>query len=204
LFSSGGTESATTHLIVNALGEDRLGIVSDMTKLVTNVGGSVADSQATKLGSYFSLTMTIDVPSSNFDDLTEALKDIKGLKTQYLRADEDIAARPRARIGYSGRFTLEGADNPNLVHKVTSLLVEHGLSVDALETSREEAAFGGTTLFSIDGIVTAQEPIPKSFNTDKIRKQLDKLGDSINCDVTLEDNVTRKSRPNYEIWENMA
>lgn len=176
-----------------------------MTKLVTASGGSVGESQATKLGSYFSLTMTIDVPTNSADILKAELKNIKGLKTQYIEAGEDIASPIRPNpIAYSGRFTLEGADNPGLVHKITSLLATHGLSVDTLETKHEEAPWGGTTLFSIDGIVTAQEPLAKSFDTDKIRKELTKLGDSLNCDVTLEDNVTRKSRPQYEIWENMA
>lgn len=176
-----------------------------MTKLVTNAGGSVGESQATKLGSHFSLTMTIDVPTKSFSDLKAALKDIKGLKTQYLEADEGVAKpKPPARIAYSGRFTLEGADNPGLVHKVTSLLKTHGLGIDSLETNQEEAAFGGTTLFSIDGIATAMEPLPQSFDSEKIRKELVQLGDSLNCDISLEDNVTRKSRPNYEIWENMA
>lgn len=194
-------------MIVNALGEDRLGIVSDLTKCVSAAGGSVGESQATKLGAYFSLTMTIDVPTKSVSDIKAALKDIKGLKTQYLEASEDIAA-PRKkppRVAYSGRFTLEGLDNPGLVHTLTNFMVSHGLSVDTLETSQEEAAFGGTTLFSIDGIVTAHEPLPHSFDTDKIREELSKLGDSLNCDIDLEDNVTRKNRSsNYEIWENMA
>lgn len=197
----------TTHLVVNALGLDRIGIVSDMTKLVTNHGGNVAESQATTLGPYFSLTMNISVPSSQLSELENALGDLKGLKTQYIKASKDeLAAHPPARtkVAYSGRFTLDGADNPGLVHKVTSLLVENGLSVDQLETSWEEAAFGGTTLFSIDGIVTAQQPLSHGFCPDKIRAALYKLGDSLNCDVELEDNVTRKSRPSYEIWENMA
>lgn len=193
---------------MNALGVDRLGIVSDVTKLVCNAGGSVGESQATKLGAYFSLTMTIDVPTNNMSHVKEALKDIKGLKTQYLEAGDDLAASApirRARVAYSGRFTLNGADNPGLTHKVTSFMVSHGLSVDALETTQEEAAFGGTTLFTLDGIVTANEPLPNSFDTDKIRKELTKLGDDLNCDIDLEDNVTRKTRSsNYEIWENMA
>lgn len=193
---------------MNALGIDRLGIVSDVTKLVCNAGGSVGESQATKLGAYFSLTMTIDVPAKNMSDVKKALKEIKGLKTQYLEAGDDVAEdamRRPARVAYSGRFTLEGADNPGLTHKLTSFMVSHGLSVDALETSQEEAAFGGTTLFSIDGIVTANEPLPNSFSTDMIREELAKLGDDLNCDIDLEDNVTRKNRSsNYEIWENMA
>ena len=190
---------------MNALGADRLGIVSDMTKLVTTAGGSVGESQATKLGSYFSLTMTIDVPTSSADSLKAALKNIEGLKTQYIEAGDNIATPIRPTpIAYSGRFTLEGADHPGLVHSVTSLMVAHGLSVDSLETSQEEAPWGGTTLFSIDGIVTAHEPLAKGFDSEKIRKELTKLGDSLNCDVTLEDNVTRKNRPQYGIWENMA
>lgn len=175
-----------------------------MTKVVTEAGGNVTESQATTLGSYFSLTMAVTIPTNNSSDLKDALQNMNGLKTHYLEADDQVALPPRTRIAYSGRFTLEGADNPGLVHKVTALLVENGLSVDALETSWEEAAFGGTTLFSIDGIVTAHEPLAKNFDTEKIRAALVKLGDSINCDVTLEDNVTRKSRPSYEIWENMA
>jgi predicted amino acid-binding ACT domain protein len=57
------TSNQTAHLIVNALGVDRVGIVSDMTNLVTVQGGSVGESNATKIGGHFSLTMLVSFPT---------------------------------------------------------------------------------------------------------------------------------------------
>ena len=91
-----------------------------------------------------------------------------------------------------GRFVLEGVDDLGLVHKVTSLLAKYHLSIDTMETSDEIAPHGGTTLFRIDGIATGPNPLPKSFEPDGIREELGALGDSLNVDITLKDNITRR------------
>lgn len=190
---------------MNALGEDRLGIVSDMTNLVNNAGGSVGESQATKLGSHFSLTMLVSVPSDNADNLKASLKTVEGMNTNSFETSDPKAAVFRApAIGYSGQFVLSGVDDPGLVHKVTSLLAKHGLSIDTMNTAEEIAPHGGTTLFIIDGIATKHKPLPKNFDPDVIRDELEKLGDKLNCDITLTDNVGRKKIRPDDIWENVA
>lgn len=73
------------------------------------------------------------------------------------------------------------------MYKVTSLLAKHGLNISHLKTSDEDAPFGGTTLFLMEGIVTMPEEQAAGFDVDKVRKELTILGDSLNCDVTLED-----------------
>lgn len=198
----------TSHLVLNALGPDRLGIVSDLTQKITHVGGSVGESQATKLGSYFSLTMILSVPTAEVDAFKSSLKELQGVETQCIEAEGDpsksdaAVCRP-ARVAYSGKFRLSGADHPGLVNSVTSALAKHGLSIDTMETGEETAAYG-QTLFSAEGIATASEPLSNSFDTNKIRKELEALGDSLNCDITLEDNVARKSRLSTTVWVNMA
>jgi len=93
----------------------------------------------------------------------------------------------------SGEFTLSGADNPGIVHKVTSILAKHDLSIDEMETSDEEAPFGGTLLFNMTGTVSAMHPLASGFNVEKIRDELINLGESLNCDIDLEDiNTTGK------------
>ena len=87
----------------------------------------------------------------------------------------------------SGYFTLEGADNPGIVHTLTSALAAHGLSIERMETDQESAPMGGTTLFRMRGVCNAFEPLPKSFDAHAIRDELEKLGDSLNCEVTMED-----------------
>lgn len=87
----------------------------------------------------------------------------------------------------SGAFSLEGADNPGIVHKVTSLLAESGLNIDKLETDQDIAPHGGTVLFKMHGTAVHTAPLPRSFDIAKIKKDMEELGDSLNCEIKLGD-----------------
>jgi predicted amino acid-binding ACT domain protein len=89
----------------------------------------------------------------------------------------------------SGEFSLLGADNPGIVHKITSALAAAGLSIDKLETDQEIAPHGGSVLFKMHGTVVAMAPLAKHFDVAKIKADLAELGDSLNCEVTMEDSV---------------
>lgn len=73
------------------------------------------------------------------------------------------------------------------MHKVTSLLANFHVSIDSMDTTEAPAPHGGTTLFLMEGLVSAREPLGKDFDVKKIRELLEELGDSLNCDITLED-----------------
>jgi len=137
---------SSVSLIINAVGTDRLGIVHDMTKEVIDAGGNVGASQAAKLGKYFSLMMLVDLPINKVDSLTENLQSLKDLNASVCKTDDDAISLPYSsyKIGYKGRLTLEGADNPGIVHKVTQILSSNGLNIDTMETSDEPAPHGGT------------------------------------------------------------
>ena len=75
---------------MNAVGVDRPGIVSDLTKMVVNAGGNVGESQAAKLGSHFGLMMLISVPKIQSGVLQNALSSMEGMSTScYLTGDPD-------------------------------------------------------------------------------------------------------------------
>ena len=81
--------STNKGLIINAVGTDRLGIVSDMTKYVTDVGGNVGESQAAKLGSHFSLMMVVSVPEENTQKLMDQLETMTDLNASVFEANVD-------------------------------------------------------------------------------------------------------------------
>ena len=89
-------------MIVNAVGMDRPGIVSDVTKFVTDAGGNVGQSQAAKLGDYFSIMMQIDVPKEEVDDLKKSLTTLPGLNASVFEtpAESTATARPRVACKY--------------------------------------------------------------------------------------------------------
>jgi len=56
-----------------------------------------------------------------------------------------------------------------------------------METDQEIAPYGGSMLFKMRGTAVALQPLAKGFDVKKIKAELAELGDSLNCEVTLED-----------------
>jgi len=182
------TSNPNKFFILNALGIDRPGIVSDVTKIVTDVGGNVGESRAVKLGNHFSMMMLVTVPESNATKFGVSLEnDLKDLTTTFIETANPDLVKTTPRIVFTGDLTLSGADHPGIVHEVTSLIARSGLSLDDLKTSQEEAPFGGTTLFRMEGMVTMSEPVASKFDLESLQDDLINLGNSLNCDISLEE-----------------
>jgi glycine cleavage system regulatory protein len=75
---------------------------------------------------------------------------------------------------------------------MTTALAKYGLSIDKMETDQEIAPHGGSMLFRMHGVATAYEPLSSGFDISKIKRELQDLGDSLNCDVSLEGVVDDK------------
>jgi len=175
------------YLVVSSLGNDRRGIVSDVSQIITeNHHGSIGESRAVKLGSHFGLMMVVSVPKNESEALQSALTSAPGLATTCCVTDNPTAVPASPNITYSAKFTLNGADRQSIVHKVTSLISEHDLQILKMQTYENQAPFGGVTLFHMEGIATSTAPYAVDFDVEGIQKELNKLGDSLNCDITFE------------------
>lgn len=80
---------------------DRLGIVSDMTKYVTDVGGNVGESQASKLGEYFSLMMLAHVPEDQVVTLVDQLEEVEDItaSVHMVKTEDRANAVSKAAVG---------------------------------------------------------------------------------------------------------
>jgi glycine cleavage system transcriptional repressor len=181
------------YLVVNAVGPDRPGIVSDLTKLVVNQGGNVGESIASRLGAHFGLMMLISVPKSKSMELQDAVKGMADMSTTCYTTTNPDAVEVKPRVGYKGFFYLSGADNPGIVHKVTNILAKHRLNIDELKTFEDDSVpYGGMTLFQMSGTCTSPAPLANGFSPAAIRDELESLGDSMNCEITLKDDLDSK------------
>ena len=86
-----------------------------------------------------------------------------------------------------GHFKLSGADNPGIVHKLTSVLARNSLTIAYMKTRQDEAPFGGTELFTMEGKAVAYLPLASHFDHKQIGGELNELGESLNCDVEFSD-----------------
>ncbi|KAL7512701.1 hypothetical protein ACHAXN_009773 [Cyclotella atomus] len=182
------SSSTKKHLVINAVGIDRPGIVADVTKIVTSNGGNCGESRAQLLGGHFSLMMLVDIPETGIDGLKKQLEsDVGGLSTGCFDAVDPKAVDVNPKIGFVGHFKLSGADNPGIVHKLTSVLAKNSLTIAYMKTRQDEAPFGGTELFTMEGRAVAYQPLASHFDHKKIGEELQELGDSLNCDVVFSD-----------------
>jgi len=95
------TNNKTKELIIHAVASDRVGIVSDLTKCVTEMGGSVGESQASRLGSHFSIMMLVhNVPENQVDALGDQLKDVENISVSiHLVQSKEDASISHSEIG---------------------------------------------------------------------------------------------------------
>lgn len=90
------TSPSSVDLVINAVGMDRLGIVSDVTGLVIDAGGNVGDSQAAKLGSHFGLMMEVTLPRDKLDSLKAKLEAMPDMNAAvYEDPVSDASATPQ-------------------------------------------------------------------------------------------------------------
>lgn len=96
---------STKNLIINAVGKDRTGIVSDMTKHVIDVGGNVGESKAAKLGKYFSLMMVVKIPEEQVSKLHQQLDKMHDLNAAVFETSDDdsvaITVNPNIACTYT-------------------------------------------------------------------------------------------------------
>ena len=142
--------------------------------------------------------MLISIPNEQLKILQHHVLQIPDIEAAVFNAGTNVSATGSTPsttpsgtplIGYSGKFTLEGADHPGIVHRVTTALAKNSLNIDQLITEQELAPYGGAVLFKMRGIVVATAPLAKQFDINKIKNELRDLGDTLNCDLTLEDIV---------------
>lgn len=180
------------HVVINTIGIDRPGIVADITKIVIDKGGNVGESHSQLLGGHFSLMMLVEIASSEMNGLQKQLQtDVEGTSNSCVEAVDPKKVEISPRIGFAGHFKLSGADNPGIVHKLTSVLARNSLTIGSMKTSQEAAPHGGTELFTMEGRAVAYEPLASTFDWTKIREELQELGESMNCDVEFQDDTGR-------------
>eukprot|EP00271_Cylindrocystis_brebissonii_P022088 TRINITY_DN82_c0_g1_i1.p1 TRINITY_DN82_c0_g1~~TRINITY_DN82_c0_g1_i1.p1 ORF type:complete len:317 (+),score=46.47 TRINITY_DN82_c0_g1_i1:223-1173(+) len=171
------------QLVVTASGPDRPGIVSRVSKCVLECGGNVEESRMARLAGDFSIIMLVSIDATTpqkAEELQQRLLQIQGLQV-HSHWTEDDRCREKAPKRKFRRISLRGADNPGLVYNVAEYLASNNINIENLETATQEAPFGGSILFSMDGVIT----MPLHMSTSRLLAHLQVLQTTLGVDITL-------------------
>jgi glycine cleavage system transcriptional repressor len=167
--------------VLTAIGEDRPGLVEEVSEFVFARGGSIEDSRMANLQGQFAIMMVVG-------GTREAIERIKSdLETLSLEAGiharltppgrADVEATPRLAYRLTGR----ALDQSGLVHQVANLLRSLNVNIESMETELEAAPVTGAPIFAMDLVIA----VPQDTPAQKLRDELAAMCDPLNIDWQL-------------------
>ena len=166
-------------LVLTVIGDDRSGLVSALSGVIAEHGGSWERSQMARLAGKFAGIVVVTVPDGHAEAL---IKDLGPLEAQGLLditvergADESPTEATRLHL------ELVGADRPGIVHDISQVLAARQVSIEELHTATREAPMAGGMLFEATATLLA----PPTLAVADLQSVLEELANELMVDLTL-------------------
>lgn len=167
-------------LVLTVIGDDRSGLVSALSGVIADHGGSWERSQMARLAGKFAGIVLVTVP----DDRAEALiGELGPLATEGLldvtveRGTDEPAGGDLTRLS----LALVGADRPGIVHDISRALAARAVSIEELHTATREAPMVGGMLFEATATLLAPPTVPIA----DLQAVLEELANELMVDLSL-------------------
>ncbi len=171
-----------TQLVISAVGQDRPGIVDEVTAFILAHQCNVEDSRMAVLNGDFALIMLVSGPGNDVKKLADHLVELekKSALTIVSRwAAEPATSRAVAVIPYNLKAV--GMDHSGIVHNIAHLLAGMKINVEAAETSTSHVCETAKPIFSMH----MKLAVPADLASEEIRSELGKLGQELKVDITI-------------------
>ena len=169
------------QLVLSALGEDRPGIVDELSHCVMDCGCNILDSRMVVLGGNFALLLQVN---GNWNTLAKLEGQLQGLGERLKLA---ITAR-RSSVPTAGTDLLPYAvevialDQPGIVHNLARFFSSRKINIQEMVTGSYAAAHTGTPMFSVHMTIS----ISPNTRISDLREDFAAFCDNLNLDAVIE------------------
>ena len=175
------TASRNNQLVLSALGEDRPGIIDELSRCTMDSGCTILDSRMAVLGGDFALLLQV---GGNWNNIAKLESQIKGLEK---RLGLVIASRRTADRSSSDDLLPYGVevvalDQPGIVHNLARFFSQRQINIQEMITSSYPAPHSGTAMFSVHMNVD----IPAKTKISTLREEFMDFCDQMNLDAVIE------------------
>lgn len=172
-----------TRYIMTAFGNDRPGIVADVTRLLFENGCNLEDNSMTLLADEFTLILLFSCAETGVEErlLQECrrLERDKGISAfiRPLKERQDVAAAGAVACV----LHVEGLDQAGIVYKISQYLADNRVNVVDLNSRVKESPESGTALYLMDIDVR----VPVELSLDQLEDGLATVADELHVDISL-------------------
>lgn len=162
------------RVVLTAIGEDRPGLVEEVSEFVLERGGSIEESRMANLMGRFAIAMLLSGDASALERDLAAFAAATGMEARL----SPVAGAAKAS-GRAYRFEARALDRPGLVHEVAEVFREHGANVETFDSTIEPAPVSGAPVFAMAAVVTLDG------DTAALERDLEGACDALGIDWTL-------------------
>jgi glycine cleavage system regulatory protein len=169
-----------TSYIITFIGDDRPGLVEQLSSVIEDNSGNWHESQLSQLGGKFAGLVLITLPEGSAPALETALKALSasGISVRVTPCSDAVSI-PLAR---KVTLSILGPDRSGIVREISQALANHQVNVVEMDSRVSSAPMSAEMLFQAR--IDAQ--IPKDTNLDELSDTLDEIANQMTLDISLE------------------
>ena len=172
------------RFIMTAFGEDRPGIVADVTEILYANDCNLEDTSMTLLAGEFTLVLLFTAGSADVEGpLSRAcrrLEQEKGISA-FLRPLAPKAAVITDNTCISRTLHVEGLDQAGIVHKISRFLADNHINISDLVSTVKPSPESGAAMYVMD----IRVQIPDGTDMESVENGLHGVADDLNVDIAL-------------------
>ena len=169
------------YIAISAIGNDRGGLVHDLSKVIADCGGNISESRMTALGSEFAVLMLI---AGNWHSVARIETELKklaetsGITLQVRRTDERAVREDQ--VPYS--VDVVCLDQAGIVSALSGFFSARGIDISEMNTRSYPAPHTGAPMFGVFMIIN----VPSTIHLGALREEFMDMCDNLNLDAILE------------------
>jgi glycine cleavage system transcriptional repressor len=168
------------HLILTAIGPDRVGLVEKISEFISRHGCNIEDSKMAVFCGEFAVIVLI---SGEGGKLVKIGRDYREIETETGLAisikTPSTRNPPESFLPY--KLTASCMDHPGIVYQISAALSAMGVNIESMETKTYAAPVSGTPIFRIE----AELSVPARTNIGALRDRFAEIQKEENIDIDL-------------------
>jgi glycine cleavage system regulatory protein len=169
-----------TTFIITFIGDDRPGMVEELSSVISSQGGNWLESRLSQLAGKFAGLIQVRLPLENAEPLQLALKELnaRGLSVRVTAIGEGTQPRDHQR---NIRLEILGPDRPGIVREIARALSEKDINVVDMHSEVSSAPMSAESLFN----ASVEAQLPEQVDLEELGDTLATIGNTMDVDITL-------------------
>jgi glycine cleavage system regulatory protein len=177
-----GVYQVEASYIITFIGDDRPGLVEELSRAISDAGGNWLESRLSQLAGKFAGLIRVSLPDANGAALEASLKGLSasGLSVRVTATGTPAAAAAASRLVI---LTVIGPDRQGIVREVSHALAQRQINVVEMDSRVSSAPMSAEQMF--EAIIHAQIPVEASLH--ELADTLDHIANEMTLDIHVEE-----------------